>query len=493
MRTAGRAALGRLLHPGQPADARSAGGRRIAGAIGLQLTAKLLGIAAGVVTLPLLTRTLGTEGYGVWTAALGYVGIVSGFGDLGLANASLQMMSKDPEHEGEWLAALSSLRTVVSIALALVCIALIPVVFGTSGDAPIVALILVVTILTTGAGMLMAVFQSRLRMGIPLVLSVLQSVLWIAAVAVIALTDADVVTVAFAYVGVLGVVALLQVGTTRHFVRIVWHRARERWRPLLRLALPIGMGGVFITIYAQVDAVLLFRIGGAHEAGIYGVAYRFLDPLPFLAAAVMGAVLPVVAAHHGRDDERVRRSVQRCIDLMAVMSLPPLAIALVLSPQIIDLFAGESFDRSASVLPILLAAFIPICFGYIAGFIAPVLGLQWRITVYAAIGALANVAMNLVLIPPFGAIGSAVATLVTETLAMSLLLTTCLIRLHFRPSPARALRAVASAAAMTGALLAVEPLGLFPALAVGCLVYVGALAVTRTVTIDDLRVLRAAG
>jgi O-antigen/teichoic acid export membrane protein len=492
MRRTARAAIGHLFGAGEPAEARAAGGRRIAGAIGLQMTARILGIASGMLTLPLLARTLGTDGYGIWAAGLGYVGLFTGFSDLGLANASMQMMAKDPEHEGEWLAALSSLRTVLSLVAALICIAFIPLAFGTSGDAPLVALVLVITVFTAGAGVLLSVFRSRLRMGIPLVLLIVQSVLWIATVVILALTDASVVAVACAYAGVLSVVAVLQVVTTRRNVPIVWQRAREHWGPLLKLALPIGLGGIFITIYWQIDAVLLFKIGGAHEAGIYGVAYRFLDPLVYLPSAVMGAFLPVVAAHHGRDDERVRGFVQRCIDLMAIIGLPGLAITLVLSPQIINLFAGPDFARSAEVLPILMGAFAVICYGYLAGFIAPVLGLQWRIATYAGAGAVANVLLNLVLIPKYGAVGSAVATLVTETLSMSLLLGTSLRRLHLRPSVLRPLGTVVAAAAMTGVLLLVEPLGLVPALAIGTLAYAAALALTRTVTLSELRALREA-
>jgi O-antigen/teichoic acid export membrane protein len=492
MRSSTRAAIGRLLGAGQPAEARAAGGRRIASAIGLQMSARILQIAAGMVTLPLLARTLGTDGYGIWTAGLGFVGLFAGFSDLGLANASMQMMAKDPEHEGEWLAALSSLRTVLSLAAALLCLPFIPLVFGTSGEPPLVALVLVITVFTAGAGVLLSVFRSRLRMGIPLVLMIIQSAMWIGVVVVLALTDASVIAVACAYTAVLSVVAVLQVVATRRYVPIFWQRAREHWGPLLRLALPIGLGGIFITIYYKIDAVLLYSIGGAHEAGIYGVAYRFLDPLVFLPSAVMGAFMPVVAAHHGRDDERVRGFVQRCIDLMAIIGLPGFAVAIVLSPQIIELFAGPEFAGSAEVLPILMAAFAVICYGYLAGFIAPVLGLQWRYAAYAATGAVANVLLNLALIPKYGAVGSAVATLVTETLTMSLLLGTGLRKLKLRPSPLRVLGAIIAAGAMTGVLLLVEPLGLVPALAIGGLAYVAALALTRTVTLNELRALREA-
>jgi O-antigen/teichoic acid export membrane protein len=121
-----------------------------------------------------------------------------------------------------------------------------------------------------------------------------------------------------------------------------------------------------------------------------------------------------------------------------------------------------------------------------------VLGLQWRISAYAGAGAIANVVLNLILIPKYGAVGSAVATVVTETLTMGLLIVTDLRRIGMRPSLLRPAGAIVAAGAMTGVLVLVKPLGLLPALVIGGLAYVAVLALTRTVRWDDLVALRAA-
>ena len=450
-------------------------------------------MAAGFVTLPLLARLLGAEEFGVWTAALAFVGLFTAFSEFGLANAGMQRMAGDPDNEGEWLAALSRLRIVFSIAVAILCLALIPVVFGTSGQTSLVALILVVTIITSGAVSLLAVFQSRLQMGVPLILSTVQSVIWISAVIVLAITDASVVAVAVAYSLLMLIMAVLQVRAARRSTTVTWKADRERVNSLLKLALPIGFGGLFITIYYKIDAVLLYSLADATQAGYYGVAYRILDPLVLLPAAVMGAMMPVVAAHHGRDSVRVNNYVQRSIDLMSVISLPALAVGLVLSDEVIRLLAGPGFSESAQILPILMGAFIVICFGSLAGYLAPVLGLQWRITIYAAIGALANIVLNVILIPEYGAVGSAWATLATESVTMTLLLGTGLHRLGFLPSPVRSLGAIVAATAMAAAMLATRPVGLVVALAAGGLVYIAVLWILRVVTPDEIRQLRSGG
>ncbi len=106
----------------------------------------------------------------------------------------------------------------------------------------------------------------------------------------------------------------------------------------------------------------------------------------------------------------MRRLVQIAADVMAVVSLPVLAVTVALSDQIVALLYGPEFAASAEVLPILMLAFVLICYGTLAGYLAPLLNLLWRLALYAAIGAALNIAMNVVLIPRCGALGSAGAT-----------------------------------------------------------------------------------
>ena len=431
-----RRRLRALLNPGEAGEAKTAPNRQIASNIGLQYVGRFVGLAVGVVTVPLLARSLGASEFGIYTAALAYVGIFSSLTEFGLSSAATMRMSQDPDNEGDWLGALASLRTVFSLGACLACIAFIPIGFDES-EPRVVALILTGTILFAGAASLMSVFQSRLRAAVPLAINVLQSVLWLTVVVALTTSGAGPVAIAIGYTVTLGIVAAVQVYAARRVAHGSWRRVRERWSSLLSIAVPLGLASVFISIYFSLDSVLLLNIGGAEEAGIYGAAYRILMPLLFLPQVIMGALFPVMSALRGTDDARLQRIVQRCAVYLAVVSVPLLAVSLVLSPQLIELLFGDGYEETATVLPILMIALVSIGYGTLAGFLAPVLGLQWRLTLYAGVGALVNVALNVALIPEYGAVGSAWATVITEILTMVLLLGTCLagLRLRLRIGP----------------------------------------------------------
>lgn len=483
----------RLLDRGAAGDAAAAGGRRIASNMVVQLAGRVFGMATSLVTVSLLARSLNPSDFGVFVAMTAYVGLFSVLTDLGFMITGTQRMAADPEREAEWLGALAGVRTTLAVATTVLCVASIPLFTDNSHNEHEVAFVLSAGILLAAPQALLGLFQARMRAGVGVVLASLQSVLWLGAVVVLAATGGSVEAFAAASIAVAAAVALLQVQLVRGSVSIAWRRGRALWGPLTRAAIPMGVASVLITVYYQVDSVLLEQIASPHEAGVYGAAYRFLAPLAFLPLAVMGSFLPVLSAIHGRDPARERRLVQTSADYMGVISLPVLATTIALSGPIVHLLYGAEYERSSTLLPVLMIAFVWICFGTLAGTLAPVLGLQWRLAAYAAVGAIANVALNIALIPSYGASGSAWATVATEGLTMALMLATALRRLGMRPAPWRLLKTAALAAAMTGVMALAAPLGLVPALLLGGAVYGAGLLAANIVRPEELRALRAAG
>jgi O-antigen/teichoic acid export membrane protein len=483
--------LRRLLSAGAAGDAAGAGGGAIASNVAVQVAMRLISMAISIVTVSLTARTLSPGGFGVYNGMLSYVGLFGVLTDLGFTTAAMQRMTADPDRESEWLGALAGARGALSIVATVICAVTIPLALSNDHHGHLVGLILTGSILSTGPNALTAVFQSRMRAGLALSFSVLSSVLWLGAVIVLTIVHGSVVAFAAANLGQMVIIAALQYRVTSRYAHIAWRAGRAHWRPLFVVALPLGIASVLITVYYQIDSVLLLQIAGPRETGIYGAAYRFLSPLLFLPAAVMSSFFPVLSAVHRDDPERVRRLIQICADTMAIIALPVLAVSLALSGQIVHFLYGSGYQRTAGVLPILMIAFVSICFGSLAGYLAPILHLQWRLALYSAIGAAANVVLNLVLIPRHGAFGSAWATVITEVLTMVLMLSTSLRALHLRVALGKLSRTVAVACAMTAVMFAARPLGLFPAGILGVLLYAGGLLGLRVFSWQELRALRS--
>ncbi|HET7321115.1 MAG TPA: oligosaccharide flippase family protein, partial [Longimicrobiaceae bacterium] len=80
---------------------------------------------------------------------------------------------------------------------------------------------------------------------------------------------------------------------------------------LLRRLAPFAAAFLGTTVFYRVDILLLSRLRGAAEVGIYGAAYRFLDVVQALALAGGGALLPMLARRRGAQGAGAARLLAR--------------------------------------------------------------------------------------------------------------------------------------------------------------------------------------
>jgi O-antigen/teichoic acid export membrane protein len=181
----------------------------------------------------------------------------------------------------------------------------------------------------------------------------------------------------------------------------------------------VGLALTLTFAYGRIDQILVFDIAGSNAAGIYGAMYRVLTTMAFVPTAVFTTLFPVLSA---ANPARTRVLLQPAMEYLAMVSLPIFAFVLVAAEPVIRLLFGEEFVAGADALRVLMAAFVVICFGYVAGSMVIVLRLQRVFVRFALLALVFNVALNLIFIPSHGYMAAAWITLATELLVECLAL-----------------------------------------------------------------------
>jgi len=431
---------------GGAAASRASAGRDIAG----QVVLRALNLALGVGVTLLLVRTLGTEGFGRWSVLLAVLGFVSYFGSLGLAQVAVERAAADPDRSPHWFGALMTLRlaligpvTLLSLG---VCLAL------ADDTAMRVAAVLVCATLPIAVlSTLSVVFQLQVRNVVVTAIELGNSVIWAAAVGVIALLDGGLVAMAAGFLAVASVTNVAYIVLALRASPVHFRRSRPLWSDLMRQGLPVGIGGLLTLGYGYVDQVIVFEVAGVRDAGLYGAVYRVYERAQFLPAAIMTTLFPLFVAARDHDPERVRRLFHTAVDYLLLTSLPALAITLAGSEPITRLLFGADFIDAAPALPLLMATFVVVSLGYLTGYLIVAYNLQGKF-VLIGIGALVfNVATNLALVPAYGFMAAAWLTLATEVLVMSLSLWIVCARIEIAPT-GRNLAPIVAAAVASGLL-----------------------------------------
>jgi len=216
--------------------------------------------------------------------------------------------------------------------------------------------------------------------------------------------------------GPLGVLVGNLLGTLLVYAALLGYRReqlglefdRGLLREMNRFGLPLVPSALFLWVTNFSDRFFLVTLSGAEEVGLYSVGVRIASILTLVLTAFRTAWAPF--AYSIEDDDEARRTYAYVLTyIVAVTTWVATALGL-LSPWLVDWIAAPAFSSSSRVVAPL--AFSVVLFG---GYVVMAIGLgrtrrtqfNWVVTGAAAI---VNVTLNLLLIPPYGMMGAAVAT-----------------------------------------------------------------------------------
>lgn len=457
--------------------------------VAVQLGGQAVNIVLGIVTTVVIVRSLGATRYGEWATILATTELVALFGNLGLETVAVRFASQDPEHEGAWIGAATSLRLLISIPILFAFLAVLALI-ASDGEMLLAGVILSILYLTAAISTLRVVFRLHVRNHISVAFALVNGVLWAAAVIAIAASGGGLVAFALAFAAIAivtqGAMALLALRT----IAIRWRGARELWPKLVAVGISVGIAATLTFAYGRVDQLLVFELAPkSSEVGVYAAMYKILENAGFVPIALMTTLFPIMAGLFPQQPERLRRIMQSAIDYLAMVSLGALALTVAAAGPIVELLFGSAYSSGASILPILMGAFVPICIGNVAGNMVTATDQQRRYVWYAGLGLLANVALNLLLIPSHGIVAAAWITLVTEVVVVSLALRMVLRKIEMRLELRRILAAVAAAAAAGVGIWALRQAGAGAILLVVAmtLLYPLLLLATRALDLAELR------
>lgn len=222
-------------------------------------------------------------------------------------------------------------------------------------------------------------------------------------------------TVVGAYVGVCGLILVLS--TARIAARLPPGTARAR--PVYRVrqwtamatAMLVGMASD--EVIARAAILVLGAVGTTEAAGLYQAATRLALMTVFVLRVVSAASAPRMAElYHAGDFAKIRSVYARACLVSSVCAAPFLLIFVLLPERALGLF-GPGFAEAAPLLRVLaIGYFVSAATGPCATGLM-MIGREKVYGTVAAVGAVLEVAVLLVVVPAFGAVGAAVAAALT--------------------------------------------------------------------------------
>ena len=380
------------------------------------------GMALAAIAAVVLGRELGAAGYGTYAWAFAWVAALAVPAALG-ADQLLVRDAAVARDRGEWARLRSLLRSALgwSAAASLATVAVATVVLAAAGGGlgtRQTALLVALPILPLAA--LTSVAQGALlglgRTGPALApANAGRPALFLAFVAAVGLAGGLSATRAVALqLAATAIVAVV-------VLAIVWRAVRRASRPAERAsprtwlptAVRMGAAGALLILDAQVGLLVLGAMGTASDAGVYAAALACMAPFALVATALRLPLGPAVARLGAAGErERMQRGLRTATRAVALVSALIAVVLAAFAGPVLGLF-GNGFSGGVPTLRLLAIAYSVNAVFAFNGLVLIMNG-EERAAMRAALGSLVlDVALCLVLVPPLGARGAAIAALVT--------------------------------------------------------------------------------
>lgn len=192
---------------------------------------------------------------------------------------------------------------------------------------------------------------------------------------------------------------------------------KQEMKAVVKTLAPFALVNIFISIHMRLDIILLAAFRGVGEVGVFTAAERFVNASTALPAAVFSGLLPMLAVVAGKGMANRFRGGS-----LVLFTSVAFVITLFMyfgAPLIIGL--TFQFPDSVTVLRILSWSFTLFMFNTVAESVLYGHHLERSVLWVRAVGLVMVILANVWLAPLYGAVGTALATTITEGLLLIML------------------------------------------------------------------------
>jgi len=190
-----------------------------------------------------------------------------------------------------------------------------------------------------------------------------------------------------------------------------WKSARRETRRMLKFSLPLYVSYLIQTFRGNLQTVLLGALHTITGVGIFSVATQVNLIGQMFHSSVVTSSMPVISELYGRGKRKqMERMYQTTARWTFALNFPLFLIILMFPGQILSIF-GSSFVDGTTALIILAWADLAKTGTGICGAVLDMTGRTRLKLVNAIIMSILMVGLNVLLIPRWGVIGAATATL----------------------------------------------------------------------------------
>lgn len=363
-------------------------------------------------------RYLGPNEFGIYSYAISFYGLFVAFISLGMDSISIRELIKHPEKRDEILGSVfySQLLGAV-LAISLIALTL----FITNEDVNTSLLILIISVSSFFQTFNVVDYFFRSKVKAKYSVYVLSTSVILVAIIKFSLIFIKApllyFLIAYACEFIFNAIGYTFIYRAQKLKISGWKFDKNLASTLLKDSWPLILSGVVVSIYMKVDQVMIKNMMDTKEVGYYAAAVRLSESWYFIPVAISNALFPAIVNAKSTSIELYKSRIQKLYDILAWIAIGISIPVSFFSTQIIGALYGADYLSAAPILTIYIWAGVFVFLGVASSQYLVSENLTKISFMRTSLGMIVNVILNIILIPIYGIIGSAVATLISYSLA----------------------------------------------------------------------------
>jgi len=361
-----------------------------------------------------IARYLGPEKYGILNYVMSFVLIFSFIPAFGIDIILMRELVKYPDKKDQLLGT-SFLIKVFGGLLAICAVTLVSFIVGNGWSVNLLVLFFSFTFIFQAFNVLDTWFASQ-------VLSknvVLSQIFATASSAILKLIFIVLnfsifwILLAFVFESVFLAVGLISFYKKADLSFSSWNFDKSYCISLLKVSWPLMLSTLFGVIFLRIDQIMLKFYLGVESVGVYSAAAKLSEVMYFIPGLLVASLFPAIVNAKIVHDSLFEGRLKKLYSMMIIISFSISTVVYLLSDYLVIKIFGSAYVSATAILKIYIWSLVPIFLGNVINQYLIIENFT-KISLFLSVAsATINVVLNLYLIPKYGMIGAAWATVLS--------------------------------------------------------------------------------
>ena len=379
-----------------------------------QVAGKVFQMLVGLFVYAWIARYLGPDDLGSLSYTLSYITFFTSIANLGINNVIIKELVDNRNNEGLVLGSSLVLR-LLSSTLSWITVVILAY-FITQGNETLIIITLLqgLSLIFQQFELIRYWYNSHLNSKVAtLVITAAYLLLTIYRI-IILLLKGDIYLFAFATAFEQISLALLLYLSYRKYSDQKLKFSKQVAIDILRKSHHFIYAGLIMTMFNQMDKIMLGLLKTTKEVGYYTIALGINSMWSFVITAIISSAEPIIMTSFNENKEKYEKLIKRLYASIFYLSILAGIAITILSKYIIIILYGSKYLPSVDILKLTSWIVVFTQLNIARGIWIVCEKKEKYLTYMLVIGAFMNVILNYFLIKEFGAMGAAIATILTQ-------------------------------------------------------------------------------